>query len=468
MPEKTINEHPDSQEERRLTKLRALEEHDVDPAERDNRRGSVPAGPSGEPHRGKPGFLKGAEANWRERNGAFVGCDSAAGDGSAAMCLSNNEHGVCPVAPSAGHKRPTETIYFVNGITTTAEQQYGAMHQIADRCDANVVGIHSSTRGGLQDCVDALRSKEHDPDNRAAETVRGLVEENIKEGRDIHLAGHSRGALTISHALNDVRTDLLRPDPKTGQLRSKAEVDEMMSHVKVETFGGAAYTYPDGPQYVHYANTADFVPNATGVNFPLHHPGRDAQVVHFHEKHEAHSLELYLQHREPFPQRNASHTLPNPGGDVPVEHGGGGAERPGSVQEHWHGPYQHQLNKGGLDQIVQEQRLRATEARQSAGGASAVRAHSGSLDEHESTDVHLRDKTVIEFYTKEKPEVHPTNGQATWRMPEGEHLDIHVSKVQQVKDNQIHTTDYGPPHGLEHALTPQPPAEEKRRTGIKM
>src|SRR5262249_21007552 len=58
----------------------------------------------------------------------------------------------------------------------------------------------------------------------------------------------------------------------------------VLSQVTVETFGGAAASYPDGPRYVHYVNRVDMVPSGTGLGaskISLSSPGRGATVVRF-------------------------------------------------------------------------------------------------------------------------------------------------------------------------------------------
>jgi hypothetical protein len=91
---------------------------------------------------------------------------------------------------------------------------------------------------------------------------------------------------------------------------SQAQVEQTMSHLKVETFGAASCSYPDGPAYKHYVNDKDIVPTLFGLGSGhgatdfLRHPGRGAEVTHFAEKNMfsgAHALvDTYLKHRTPF------------------------------------------------------------------------------------------------------------------------------------------------------------------------
>jgi hypothetical protein len=89
------------------------------------------------------------------------------------------------------------------------------------------------------------------------------------------------------------------------------------------------------------------------------------------------------------------------------------------------GPYTHGLNKGGLSNIVAEQQLVATEARGVAGGESAVRAYTSSLDKlapYPSTD-------FIEFYTQHAPTPNPGQRSVSWPMDPGSRLDITVTRI---------------------------------------
>src|SRR5581483_33233 len=89
---------------------------------------------------------------------------------------------------------------------------------------------------------------------------------------------------------------------------SRAQAEQAMGNIQVETFGAAAGSYPNGPQYVHYINRADPVPSAFGLGwFGGFGAGRGAKVIRFNEPHwnpiDAHSFDnVYLPRRQPFDQ----------------------------------------------------------------------------------------------------------------------------------------------------------------------
>ncbi|HEY0095604.1 MAG TPA: hypothetical protein VGB96_14830, partial [Archangium sp.] len=101
--------------------------------------------------------------------------------------------------------------------------------------------------------------------------------------------------------------------------------EEMLSNVQVETFGGAAASFPYGPQYVHYLNDYDMVAMQTGLG-AIEDPadrqaaaGGDRAAIHFiHDdprqatpnhlfNFNAHDFnEGYLSHRMPFEEAFAN------------------------------------------------------------------------------------------------------------------------------------------------------------------
>jgi hypothetical protein len=81
------------------------------------------------------------------------------------------------------------------------------------------------------------------------------------------------------------------------------------------------------------------------------------------------------------------------------------------------------------DSIRQQNRLKSSEAAQTAGGASAVRAHVGSFATLRLRNRWFTDpeKIFIEFTTTVRPETHPSI--AMWRMPDGNFLPITILGV---------------------------------------
>ncbi len=206
---------------------------------------------------------------------------------------------------------PSETILYVNGIMTPVEGQLKEMQSIADTSGAKVIGIHNSTQGIVTDLAQCVGDKLDKGSNPAVDTLADTLYNELKAGRDVHLMGYSQGGLITARALFDVQQRLRIEDGM-----SQAQAEQLMSHLKVETFGAASRSYPDGPQYVHYVNNADPVPTLTGLGGDLDplafikDAGKGAVVHRFTDGNlnpiSNHMLDtLYMQHRVPFDQARA-------------------------------------------------------------------------------------------------------------------------------------------------------------------
>jgi hypothetical protein len=230
----------------------------------------------------------------RQFDGRFVGANGRTYSPSTPLSE------VPAVLPRDG-RATGETLIYVNGISTTKDGQFRSLQQIADRTGARVVGIHNATQGGFVDVIQSIGDTLDIGRNPAVDTLADTVYEEITSGRTIHLMAHSQGALITSRALTDVYQRLRIEDGL-----SRREAERLLSRVQVETFGGAAGSYPDGPRYVHYVNRRDPVAALFGLGpfaNPLVRPGRGAVVRRFTEGDNAHGFEqTYLPRRVPFEQ----------------------------------------------------------------------------------------------------------------------------------------------------------------------
>ncbi len=215
-----------------------------------------------------------------------------------------------PGVTPRNNPNPTQTVIYVNGINNNKDVQFNSMQQIADRTGAKVVGVHNATEGMIADLAQCVKDKLDKGVNPAVDSMADLVYSELKAGRSVHLMAHSQGGLVTSRALNDVVNRLRIEDGM-----SKAQVEQLMKKVDVETFGGAAAHYPDGPNYVHYVNNKDIVPtwfgqgNGKGLDdWALRDGGKGAVVRRFEHSSglDAHGLEgSYLPQRVPFEQARA-------------------------------------------------------------------------------------------------------------------------------------------------------------------
>lgn len=206
-----------------------------------------------------------------------------------------------PAVTPAGGARNNETLIYVNGIQTNVAGQSNSLQAIADTTGSRVIGVHNATGTFVGDVLQSLGDKLDIGANPAVDTLADTVYNELQAGRDVHLMAHSQGAIITSRALTDVRNRLMAED---GLSRQQAEA--LLNNVKVETFGGAARRYPDGPQYVHYVNRNDGVPQAFGLRSwlnPFAHEGRDAVTHRFRAGAPvvSHGFEqFYLPERVPF------------------------------------------------------------------------------------------------------------------------------------------------------------------------
>jgi hypothetical protein len=229
-------------------------------------------------------------------DGHFVGAGGRTFSADTAL-------GDVPAVTPRGGVRNSETLIYVNGIKTDVRKQAGSLQAIADLTGSRVVGIHNATQNSVADIVQSLGDKLDIGRNRAVDTLADTVYDELRAGREVHLLAHSQGAIITSRALQDVKNRLML---EAGISRREAE--RLMSSIKVETFGGAARRFPDGPQYVHYVNRNDIVPQAFGLRSwlnPFARAGRDAVTHYFREGRPffSHGFEkFYLPERVAFEQ----------------------------------------------------------------------------------------------------------------------------------------------------------------------
>jgi len=211
-------------------------------------------------------------------------------------------------APSIGPnngRRATETVLFVNGINNSRQDVQESMQALANRGGFNVVGVFNASRGTIMDTAQSIGDKWGISGNPATATLRDQILGELRDGRDVHLFAHSQGGIITSGALGEVK------DRLTSQYGER-RANEMMNRIRVETFGGAAWRYPDGPQYVHYYHSGDPVSTAFGQGLPwwvspaaamARNPGANATTIRIPLTQEgvAHNFtNTYVPHLQPF------------------------------------------------------------------------------------------------------------------------------------------------------------------------
>ena len=228
--------------------------------------------PEGQPDKAYDGFLVG-------------------GDGRA-YPPGTRPQDIAAVKPNNG-KTPTGTVIFVNGVGEGRSRFTNShLQEIANGTGQNVVGLYNGTEGQAKDLLQAVGDTFKIGKNKAVDSMADMVYQQIKSGQPVRIMAHSQGALITSRALEGVRNRLMLEDGM-----SKGEATRRMGQVTVETFGGAAPKWIDGPKYTHYVNKADIVPTWLGVGRPFFtDPGAGAKVVKFDDKNDAHNTSTYFKH----------------------------------------------------------------------------------------------------------------------------------------------------------------------------
>jgi hypothetical protein len=176
------------------------------------------------------------------------------------------------------------TVLWVNGIRTSAADHQGTLGLLEQQGNTRAVGLYNATEGGIRDTLQVSADRGENAQraagtwqgpsrNAATRSLSDSIVNHLNTSRDpLQLMAHSQGAVVTSNALYDARQRL------TAQ-HGAAQADQMMGRLQVETFGGAARNYVDGPRYTHWINQSD---NVTGNMGPdARTGGRGATINRF-------------------------------------------------------------------------------------------------------------------------------------------------------------------------------------------
>ena len=230
---------------------------------------------------------------------------------------------VTAVKPQVGSA--AETVVLLTGIMTDSQLQLHEMQALADAAKVNVIGIRNATAGMLKDVTQTLGDKFGIRNaNHATDTTAQLIYTSLSRRLELHLVGHSQGAVIISEAVRRVMGRL------ADQGLSQQQIEAVLAGVHVSTFAGAATHYPDGPRYDHWVNRSDAVPLLTGIGM-FGHPGKDAQIHFFSDTGEADDLpsassgfsNVFARWVDQVSHGLSDIYLPQLGSDAPDSAGGG-------------------------------------------------------------------------------------------------------------------------------------------------
>ncbi len=182
---------------------------------------------------------------WEKQDGAIVGAGN-----TKCGCAPEGP----PLAPAGCVNADSlPSVVYVNGILGSPDSLCESMKEIARKRCAKVTGVYNMSEGLIKDLGQCMGDKLGIGDNPANDALQGLIQDHLDSGEPLDIIAHSQGALITSRALSDILN-----------LGAVNGVDPDLSSITVETFGGAAYTYPDGPTYIHTVNVLDPVPELFG------------------------------------------------------------------------------------------------------------------------------------------------------------------------------------------------------------
>jgi hypothetical protein len=151
-------------------------------------------------------------------------------------------------------KYPERLLLSVNGMGCELMQAVEETKEKAKIEGCTSICLYDATSGDMvSDVIQAINHKFNAGESKTVLTLKTIIHDAIKSGKELFLSGDSRGAAVIGRALCDVEMELL----KSG--KSKEAVEKAFSNFRVTTTGGAAWCFPDGPKYVHYICKQDLI-----------------------------------------------------------------------------------------------------------------------------------------------------------------------------------------------------------------
>jgi hypothetical protein len=151
-----------------------------------------------------------------------------------------------------------DPIIHTNGILTDAFDHATALQDLANATGRPVIGLRNATHGAAMDLGECTTEKAGIA-STPSESLARIISQRLQAGESVDLSAHSQGAIISSSALGQVANDL------KAQGMSSSEIQQALSNVSLTTFGGASQTYPDGPDYEHNLNRADYVSTPFGL-----------------------------------------------------------------------------------------------------------------------------------------------------------------------------------------------------------
>lgn len=176
--------------------------------------------------------------------------DLVAWDSSNNECVDQGKTTSDLSRSSAGKRH----ILYVNGIHTTFENHCGTLKHIHDVTCCDVSGIYNASEGYIPDTWQSGIDKDENILGSSFYTSKNIATQQLvdelrsqNDNSDIELWCHSQGGIICSNALYRISDE--------DSWYNSTDI----KNLKVESFGSAATSWPDGPKYEHMADVQDIV-----------------------------------------------------------------------------------------------------------------------------------------------------------------------------------------------------------------
>lgn len=163
--------------------------------------------------------------------------------------LENSNDGAVATITPRGELFNKKPVYFINGIRNSLEDSNANAQLLAYLLERPVTRVYNKSDGLISDLYESGKLKVGLlKDNAAVQSLVENIISDLKRGEPVEIYAHSEGAIITSVALDIVK----EKDP---------ELFAKNAHkISVNTYGGAARSFPEGPAYNHVAFKSDPVP----------------------------------------------------------------------------------------------------------------------------------------------------------------------------------------------------------------
>jgi tetratricopeptide (TPR) repeat protein len=163
--------------------------------------------------------------------------------------LENSNDGAVATITPRGDLFNKKPVYFINGIRNSLEESNANAQLLAYLLERPVTRVYNKSDGLISDLYESGKLKIGLlKDNPAVQSLVENIISDLKREEPVEIYAHSEGAIITSVALDIVKE-------KYPELFAKNAYK-----ISVNTYGGAARNFPEGPAYNHVVFKSDPVP----------------------------------------------------------------------------------------------------------------------------------------------------------------------------------------------------------------